>query len=135
MVGTAHGHNPIQPPDENAAPAVSDDDKAKARAEAAEAAKDKPGDKFVLYLGPTNITRNKEDLKKRSTRLGEGTYAEITPQQWAAVGISAKAAVKWNVANDWRLPVSAFTDEQLDYLLSNSKRFELVDRDGNPTER
>ncbi|OBJ08281.1 hypothetical protein [Mycobacterium sp. 1465703.0] len=135
MPGTAHGHNPIQPPDASAAPAVSDDDKAKARAAAAEAAKGKPGDKFVLYLGPSNITRNKEDLKKRSTRLGEGTYAEITPQQWAAVGISAKAAVKWTVANNWRVPVSAFTDEQLDYLLTNSKRFELIDGEGNPAER
>lgn len=125
--------NPITPPE--GTPAVSDADKAKAHAEAAHAAKAKPGDKFLLYLGPSNITKNKEDLKRRSTRLGEGTYAEITPQQWSSVGIPASATVKWHIGNNWRVPVSALSDAQVDYLLANSKRFALVDHNGDPAKR
>lgn len=134
MAGTSHGRNEIQPPD-GAEAAQSDDEKAKAGAAQAEAAKAKASDKFVLYLGPSNVSRNTEELKKRPPKLGEGTYAEITPTQWGQVGIAATNTVKFSLANSWRVPVSAFSDAQLDYLLTNSKRFVVVDGTGAPTER
>ena len=121
-------------PVEDAQPAVSDDNKAKVEAAAA-APKSDSGGKFVLYTGPRTAAANAEELKNRATRLGEGTYAEITVQQWAEVGIHAENALVWKLQNNFRVPASSLTDAQLDYLLTNSKRFELVDADGNKVDR
>lgn len=121
-------------PVEDAQPAASDEDKAKAEAEAA-APKSDSGGKFVLYTGPRTAAANADELKNRATRLGEGTYAEITVQQWAEVGIHAKQSLVWKLQNNFRVPASSLTDAQLDYLLTNSKRFELVDANGNKVDR
>ncbi|MFV8173797.1 hypothetical protein [Mycolicibacterium peregrinum] len=120
-------------PVEDAQPAVSDETKAKADAAAPKSADS--GGKFVLYTGPRTAAANAEELKNRATRLGEGTYAEITVQQWAEVGIHAERALVWKLQNNFRVPASSLTDAQLDYLLTNSKRFELVDADGNKVDR
>lgn len=122
-------------PVEDAQPAVSDENKAKAEADAAAQKSADSGGKFVLYTGPRAAAANAEELKKRQSRLGEGSYAEITVQQWAEVGIDAKNSLVWKLQNNFRVPASALTDAQLDYLLTNSKRFELVDADGNKVER
>lgn len=122
-------------PVEDAQPAVSDESKAKAEAEAAAAKSADSGGKFVLYTGARTAAANAEELKSRPTRLGEGTYAEISVQQWAEVGIDAKHPLVWKLQNNFRVPASSLTDAQLDYLLTNSKRFELVDADGNKVDR
>lgn len=121
-------------PVEDARPAVTDEDKAKAEAAAA-APKSDSGGKFVLYTGARTAAANADELKKRDSRLGEGTYAEITVQQWAEVGIHADCALVWKLQNNYRVPASSLTDAQLDYLLTNSKRFELVDANGNKVDR
>ncbi|OBC11437.1 hypothetical protein A5784_35155 [Mycobacterium sp. 852013-50091_SCH5140682] len=121
-------------PVEDAQPAVTDEDKAKAEAEAAAPQSDSAG-KFVLYTGARTAAANADELKTRKTRLGEGTYAEITVQQWAEVGIEAKNSLVWKLQNNFRVPASALSDAQLDYLLTNSNRFELVDGNGNKVER
>ncbi len=130
------GTPPIEAP-EGAQSAVSDEDKAKAEAESAAEARaakaaESAEDRFILYTGPRNIVANTEELKKRSPRLGEGTAADISPQQWAQCGIKAKSpeTLVWNVFNNYRVPASKFSREQLEYLLANSKRFELVDKAG-----
>ncbi|ORA25165.1 hypothetical protein [Mycobacterium aquaticum] len=121
-------------PVEDAQPAVTDEDKAKAEAEAAAPQSDSGG-KFVFYTGARTAAANAEELKNRPSRLGEGTYAEITVQQWAEVGIEAKTSLVWKLQNNYRVPASALSDAQLDYLLTNSNRFELVDGNGNKVER
>lgn len=135
--GAAGRGAPIEIP-EGAQPAQSDQEKADAQAQAAvEAAAAKQpeasDERFVRYLGPQNIVKNAEALQTRAPRLGEGTYADMSPQDWSSVGISAKSpeTLVWNVFNNYRVPASKFSQDQIDYLLSNSKRFELVDREGN----
>lgn len=97
---------------------------------AAAAAEPKPGDpdaRFILYLGPRNLAANAEALKKRRPKLGEATATEITAEQWRQVGVAAERTLVWNVVNSWRIPTSQLSDAQISYLLTNSKRFELVD--------
>jgi uncharacterized membrane protein len=54
-------------------PAASDDDKAKAEAEAVAAVQSHPNKgQFVQYLGPTNAVAAAEELKTRQPKLGEG---------------------------------------------------------------
>lgn len=119
--------NPIAPA-EDAQTAASDDDKAKAAASAAAAEEAHPSKgKVVLYTGPRNVVANAEELKKRQPKLGEGSIAEITAAQWAQAGLQASHSHRWSLANNWRIPATQFTQEQLDYLAANSKRFELVD--------
>lgn len=129
-------------PVENAAPAVSDIDKAAAAAAPATAV-GSPDDRFVLYTVPRRASA--KVVSRPSGESGDGTYAsevgdevavaEISVQDWARVGVAATRAVVWNAANQWRVPEGHFTGEQLDYLLNNSKRFELVDRRGNKVTR
>lgn len=157
-------HTDIAPPDA-AQPAVSEDEKAAAaEAKAAEAKKSKPTERFVEYLVPRRATASYIDEKgkrrKIETRPSEahrlasvaddGSYssrvgvanarADITPQQWAAVGISATEKVVWEFGNDWRVPARQLSAEQIDYLLTedrkhNGVRFELVDGNGNKVDR
>lgn len=115
--------------------AVSDENKAKAESAASAPKSSHPNARFVLYTGPRTAVANAEELKKRASRLGEGTYAEITPAQWAQVGIKANTAVVWRLQNNYLVPASELTDAQIDYLLTHSTRFELVDGAGMKVER
>lgn len=115
--------------------AVSDDDKAAAQSAAEKAKSSQPGGRFVLYTGPRTAAANAEELKNRQSKLGEGTYAEIKPEQWAEVGIAADKALVWRLQNNYLVPASDLSDAQLNYLLANSTRFELVDGDGKPVQR
>lgn len=125
---------------EAAAPAVSDDEKAKADAAAAEqSAKDKSGN-FVLYLGPSNAVRaHSLPDKERAAAFqspGVGSYAEITATQWREVGIAADQTLTWSLQNNYRIPVSQFSKAQLDYLLDkDGHRFALVDAEGKQVQR
>jgi hypothetical protein len=120
-----------------AKPAVSDTDKAKQEAAAAaEVAAHPSSGKFVQYLGPRNVAAAVEadEFKTRAPKLGEGTVAEITTSQWTQAGIPGPRTHKWSLANNWRVPATQFTQDQIDYLLENSKRFELVDAKGQKVD-
>lgn len=82
-------------------------------------ARPKSSGPFVLYTGP---------------REGTGTRAEIRPADWAKQGIVSTRTSVWCLQNKWRIAVSQLTDEQVDYLLNNTKRFELVDAKGNKVD-
>lgn len=118
--------------------AKSDDDKVKEEA-AANAAVDAHPNKgqFVQYLGPRNaaLAAANDEFKKRAPKLGEGTVAEITAIQWKEAGIQSTRTHRWNLANDWKIPATQFTAEQVDYLLTASKRFELVNAEGQKVDR
>jgi hypothetical protein len=120
-----------------ATPAKSDDDKASAEAEAAAEVEAHPRKGlYVLYLGPRNaaIAAAADEYKKRSPRLGEGTKAEITSAQWGEVGLPTKRSHTWDLFNNWQIPATQFTNDQIDYLLTNSQRFELVNAAGEKVD-
>lgn len=76
---------------------------------------------FVRYLG---------------ARLNRATEAHIRRSDWNSVGVRATADHVWSLANDFKLPVTQFTKEQLDHLFAvDSQRFELVDGKGKPVSR
>lgn len=166
-MATGQPDSPIQPPDE-ATPAPSEDEKAQAaQAEAeaaAEAEKAKPDERFIEYVVPRRATASYIDEKgkrrkietrpseahRHATVASDGSYssrvgvanakADISVQDWAAVGISATDNQVWEFANDWRVPARRLSAEQIDYLLVedrkyNGVRFELVDGNGNSVDR
>ncbi|TDO18133.1 hypothetical protein EV580_1315 [Mycobacterium sp. BK086] len=112
--------------------ASTDDEKAEVAAaeEAAVQAHPHKG-QFVLYTGPRKLAAAAEALKTRKPVLGEGTEARISVADWKKVGVAATRDHEWSLANNYRLAATLFTEEQLDYLRTYSKRFELVDADGN----
>ncbi|OBK14090.1 hypothetical protein [Mycobacterium asiaticum] len=129
---------------EDAQPAVSEEDKAKAEAQAAAADAPKSDERFVQYLTPLRAA-NKAVTRPSGAGTGDGSPASrvgvasaeciITEQHWAQVGIAGKSLV-FSFDNNWRVPVSQVTDAQLKYLLNddrryNGVRFEVVDADGN----
>lgn len=68
--------------------------------------------------------------------VGTANKRTITPTDWRSLGIEAKAGHVWNDTNDYLVPSSEFSDEQLDYLLvddklggSNTNSFIEVKRD------
>jgi len=133
--GASTAGSTIETPDA-AQSVASDAEKAQADADTAAAEDANPNKgRFVLYLGPRNIVAAGDDLKSRELQLGEGTYAEITPTDWKLGGIDAKRNFVWDISNNWRIPATHFTTEQLDYLLTASKRFELVDGEGVRVDR
>lgn len=117
--GAASRGGPAIESPEAAQPALSDDDKAKAEAAAATERKSGSG-RFVRYLGP---------------RTNTGTKRRITPAHWNSVGIPATHAHEWSLANDFKLPESAFTQQQLDQLFNVDDQFEMVDAHGNRIKR
>jgi hypothetical protein len=136
---------PIASPDQ-ATQAPSDADKANAAAEAAAAAAapPNPAARFVQYTVPRKaaarvVTRPSTE-HPYAERPTEGGYAskigvasaraEILPQHWAQLGIPATQKLVWEKGNNWRVPASRLSGEQLDYLLHNDNRFELVDGAG-----
>ncbi len=108
----------IQTPTD-AQPAVSDSDKVIARINQHGAAKATDG-RFVRYLGP---------------RTGTSTRRRTTVAHWNSLGIPATQPHEWSLANDHKLPESAFTDQQLDHMFTKTDMFELVDGAGNPIPR
>lgn len=137
---------PIESPAQAQA-AASDADKAKARAEAAAPAD--PAERFVLFTSPSRAM-SKAVSRPSGAGQSDGSYAakagvdmaraEITPQQWAQVGIKATRKLEWSAANNWRIPASQLTAEQLHYLFNddrvhNGTRFVLVDGTGKKVDK
>lgn len=58
---------------------------------------------------------------------GVGTVRIMGPAEWKAAGVDSNDYFEWNYLNHKRIPRSAFTDEQLQYLLRIDDRFELVE--------
>lgn len=122
--------------------AASDDEKAKAEEAAATELDAHPGKGlFVLYLGPSNIAAavENDEFKDREPLSGEGTIAEVTSAQWAEVGLRTERTNPhvWDLSNDWRIPATDFSPEQVAYLLvsrtpGRPARFALVGADGKP---
>ena len=50
----------------------------------------------------------------------------IEEKHWAELGIKAKR-VEWNETNGWKIPLSEFTEPQLNYLLNVDDGFKIVD--------
>lgn len=145
---------------DQAQPALSDADRDQAQADAAAAA-GRPGDpnrRFVQYVTPRNAASSYVDehgIRRKivtrpsnphahALRPNTGSYAskigvsstkaQIRPETWAQLGIHATHTLVWDFSNGWRIPASRLTDEQLDYLLLNDPRFELVDGRGNKVD-
>jgi hypothetical protein len=145
----------------------SDDEKAQAeKAEAAEAHKRKPAERFVEYVVPRRATTsyvdehgNRKQIASRPSQAhrhasvaDDGSYsshigaasarARITPQDWAANGITATETLVWDFANNWRVSAAKLTDEQVTFLLEDdarinklpAPRFELVDGHGKKVD-
>lgn len=74
---------------------------------------------------------------------GVGTSRHVSPGDWRSVGISTNNTntAVWHLGNDFRLPASLFSDDQLEHLVNIAGRgdkggtFELIDADGNPLTR
>lgn len=74
------------------------------------------------------------DKTKRSDPKGQyiqyngvGTVRIMGPTEWKAAGVDSDDYFEWNYLNNKRIPRSAFSDEQLQYLLRIDDRFELVE--------
>lgn len=130
-------------PTDTAQAAASDEDKAAAAEAQSAADAESAKGPFVVYTGPQaavaafqeNERRREKGLPPLPSRPGEGTYAEITVKQWEQVGIKSERSHVWKLQNNYRIAASQFSAEQIDYLLNNSKRFQLVDGEGNPVKR
>jgi hypothetical protein len=132
-------------PTDSAQAAASDKERAVAAEEQSAAAAETASGEFVEYTGPqVAVALFQENERRREkgqptlpveTRPGVGTYAEITAKQWEQAGVKAERSHVWKLQNNYRLPASQFSAEQIDYLLTNSKRFQLVDAEGKPVKR
>lgn len=52
--------------------------------------------------------------------IGTADIREITARQWSGVGAKDQAKTVWNVRNGWKLPLSDFNDNALDYFKLDS---------------
>jgi hypothetical protein len=78
---------------------------------------------------PTALDLKKPDPDAKGPWIqyeGVGTVRTITPDDWKAAGIECNDYHEWNYLNHKRLPRSAFSDQQLQYLLRVDGRFRLV---------
>lgn len=155
VMATGHSTHVHVKPADDADPALSDEDKAKAAEDeavaAAEVKKDAPHARFVEYVVPRRATASYVDEKGKrrpivtrpsgephahasvaddgsySSRVGvANARATISVQDWARVGISATEKVVWDFGNNWRVTAKKFTDEQLDFLFGEDRRINGV---------
>lgn len=56
---------------------------------------------------------------------GIGTLRIMDPAAWKDAGVNSQKNIQWNYLNKMRVPRSAFTDEELQYLLRVDGRFSL----------
>lgn len=57
--------------------------------------------------------------------VGAATRRVLTAEDWERVGIEGKPAT-WHMGNGLMLPVSQFSQEQIDYLVNVDGRFQVV---------
>jgi hypothetical protein len=58
---------------------------------------------------------------------GIATVRVITQSDWQEMGIDSDKEVQWNYLNKKRVPISRFSDEELQYLLRCDGRFSVVE--------
>ena len=59
--------------------------------------------------------------------VGGATNRVITKADFASIGITADKDREWSFLNEFKLPESHFSDDELDYLLEKDGRFQLVE--------
>lgn len=65
---------------------------------------------------------------------GIATVRILSAEDWKTLGIDSDLYCEWNYLNGNRLPKSMFNEEQLNYLLTQDDRFQLVeDESGSET--
>ena len=74
------------------------------------------------------------DAAKRTDPAGQyvqyngiGTVRQLDPESWKAAHVDSENTYVWNYLNNKRIPRSAFSDEELQYLLRVDGRFSLVE--------
>lgn len=72
-------------------------------------------------------TKRVDPHNKYVKYTGVGTVRIMGPEEWRACGIDSKDYFEWNYLNKKQIPLSAFSDEQLQYLLRIDDRFEVVE--------
>lgn len=83
----------------------------------------------IVEVAPTPMALKPKDPSAKGPWIqynGVGTVRTMTPEDWRNVGTEGPYH-EWNYLNERRLPRSAFTDEQLQYLLRQDGRFSLVE--------
>lgn len=64
---------------------------------------------------------NEPKSKERFVRyVGTSDVREITGAQWSNVGAKDQNKTVWSVRNGWKLPVSDFSDNALQYFEKDS---------------
>lgn len=74
-----------------------------------------------------DATKRVDPQDKYVRYTGVGTVRVMGPEEWKACGVNSEDYFEWNYLNGKRIPRSAFSDEQLQYLLRVDDRFELVE--------
>lgn len=70
----------------------------------------------------------REDPKGRYVKYtGVGTVRQMTPSMWKEAHVDSDNSFEWNFLNHKQLPLSIFTDAELQYLLRVDGRFEIVE--------
>lgn len=58
---------------------------------------------------------------------GVATVRVLGPDDWKNAGVKSNKYYEWNYLNSKRIPVSHFSDEELQYLLRCDGRFSVVE--------
>jgi len=87
-----------------------------------------PTVEVVQASAPMQLDATKrEDPKGRYIQYnGIGTVRQMTPADWKAAHVDSDKTVEWNYLNKKRIPLSAFNDAELHYLLRVDDRFSIV---------
>jgi len=78
---------------------------------------------------PLDATKRKDPKGKYVQYNGVGTVRNMTPADWKAAHVESDNTYQWNYLNHKQLPLSSFSDEELQYLLRVDGRFSLVELD------
>lgn len=58
--------------------------------------------------------------------IGPASRRILTEEDWTNVGAKGQKEVEWNFQNEFRVPVSKFSENALDYLEMTDDRFIVV---------
>jgi hypothetical protein len=88
-----------------------------------------PTVEVVTGDGPLPLdTTKRSDPKGRYVQYnGVGLVRQLTPKDWKDANVDSENTYEWNYLNHKRLPLSIFSDAELQYLLRIDGRFELVE--------
>lgn len=78
-----------------------------------------------------DATKKKDPKGQYIQYNGVGTVRIMGPEEWAAAHVDSDQYFEWNYLNHKQIPRSAFSDEQLQYLLRVDDRFSLVNLDSD----